>query len=425
MNRPGSSDFQPHHYSQMEIPEKAKQQAADRIAASQPERELTRQWLEKGDILAANNQQRVESRKDRLLRVQKGATTLSATARTQLADHSVAESTLAVQRDFEAAIGGNDSLLANYLAEGSRVRRTVGRIHIRNARGRIGWGTGFLVGPELLLTNQHVLKSLELAENSLVQFDYEEDSTGNIPQTAIFKLLPQTLFVSNPVGRGLDFALVAVNAQSEPRPGSIREVVPLLDYGHNILHGELGKLLKGEAINIIHHPEEQTRRISIRQNTLTAIDTDVLENTWMHYETDTEPGSSGAPLFNDQWEVVGLHHAAVQAVDAGGQIIAKSGVRWTPDMGEKDILWAANEGLRISRFLKAVQEQVNAVMNNNAAGPVKDIVSARGKTLFDQMMAKIPPAPAPANTPVSRESIPASATRPVVRVPSTDSSVDG
>ena len=28
-----------------------------------------------------------------------------------------------------------------------------------------------------------------------------------------------------------------------------------------------------------------------------------------HYSTDTEAGSSGSPVFNDQWEVVALHHS--------------------------------------------------------------------------------------------------------------------
>ena len=28
----------------------------------------------------------------------------------------------------------------------------------------------------------------------------------------------------------------------------------------------------------------------------------------VQYSTDTEPGSSGSPVFNQDWEIVGLHH---------------------------------------------------------------------------------------------------------------------
>ena len=38
-------------------------------------------------------------------------------------------------------------------------------------------------------------------------------------------------------------------------------------------------------------------------------------DSFLHYEADTEPGSSGSPVFDDGWEVVALHHASVRAPD--------------------------------------------------------------------------------------------------------------
>ena len=57
----------------------------------------------------------------------------------------------------------------------------------------------------------------------------------------------------------------------------------------------------------------------------------------MHYSADTEPGSSGSPVFNDQWEVVALHHASVRApehTEFGGVL---------------------NEGIRVSAILGVVK----------------------------------------------------------------------
>ena len=55
----------------------------------------------------------------------------------------------------------------------------------------------------------------------------------------------------------------------------------------------------------------------------------------MHYETDIEQGSSGAPLYNSQWEVVGIHHSSVEKRDSEGNILAIGKERWTPEMGER------------------------------------------------------------------------------------------
>jgi V8-like Glu-specific endopeptidase len=33
-------------------------------------------------------------------------------------------------------------------------------------------------------------------------------------------------------------------------------------------------------------------------------------DAWVEYEVDTEPGSSGSPVFNNQWELVALHSRA-------------------------------------------------------------------------------------------------------------------
>ena len=78
-------------------------------------------------------------------------------------------------------------------------------------------------------------------------------------------------------------------------------------------------------------------------------------DSFLHYRTDTSPGSSGSPVFNDQWEIVALHHSGVPKKDAQGRLLTKDGTVWNRSMGEHRIDWIANEGVRISRILKHVQ----------------------------------------------------------------------
>ena len=65
-------------------------------------------------------------------------------------------------------------------------------------------------------------------------------------------------------------------------------------------------MIKGEYVNIVQHPNGEPKQLALRENQLV----DVLEN-FLHYQTDTAPGSSGSPVFSDEWEVVALHHSGV------------------------------------------------------------------------------------------------------------------
>ncbi|MFJ1567897.1 trypsin-like serine peptidase [Streptomyces erythrochromogenes] len=67
-----------------------------------------------------------------------------------------------------------------------------------------------------------------------------------------------------------------------------------------------GKAVIGELVSIIQHPNGEPKQLALRDDQIV----DVLDD-FVHYSADTARGSSGAPVFNDQWEVVALHHAAV------------------------------------------------------------------------------------------------------------------
>ena len=236
---------------------------------------------------------------------------------------------------LERIMGKNDLMSVRYLELALRVARTVGRVHVRGADGTVaGYGTGFLISPRLMLTNNHVLTDATSAGYSRVEFEFQEGLDGRL-QTSIFVSFdPATFFTTD---RGLDFSLVALK-------GDLRKIAP---YGWNGLSAAEGKIIVGEYVTIIQHPSGERKQLALRENQVV----DVLEN-YLHYQTDTSPGSSGSPVFNDQWEIVALHHSGVPKKDAQGRILARDGRVYTSSMGENQIDWIANEGVRISKILK-------------------------------------------------------------------------
>ncbi len=65
-------------------------------------------------------------------------------------------------------------------------------------------------------------------------------------------------------------------------------------------------------MTIVQHPRGEKKQIALRENRIV----DVLDS-YLHYEADTEPGSSGSPVFDDGWQVIALHHASVRAPEDG------------------------------------------------------------------------------------------------------------
>jgi endonuclease G len=244
---------------------------------------------------------------------------------------------------LERIVGRNDLLSIAYMDRGLAASRTVGCVRLfDNGRG-VGSGTGFMVSPRLLLTNNHVLEDAAMGRQARVVFNFQDDPEGNALPPITFSLDPDTFFLTN---RPLDFTLIAVG-----RPAA-EGAVDLEEIGWSRLIETEGKVINGEYVTIVQHPNGQPKQIALRENQII----DVLEN-FLHYQTDTAPGSSGSPLFNDQWEVVGLHHSGVPKRNSQGKILTRDNTLWTAAMGDEAIHWIANEGVRISRILKQVKSR--------------------------------------------------------------------
>ena len=219
----------------------------------------------------------------------------------------------------------------------------VGRIVVLSDEGRVldGFATGFLLAPGLVMTNHHVFASAGECEGCGIEFGFERVG-GALQQGVTFRYDPARFFLSDET---LDFAIVAVEAVS----ASGRR---LEDYRTLPLDPMTGKILVGQPISIIQHPDGGPKKFGVRDNELLIAPSE--DDLFLQYSTDTLPGSSGAPAFNKDWEVVALHHSGVPEMK-DGQIMTIRGEPWRRGMRDEEIHWVANEGARVSCIYQSLR----------------------------------------------------------------------
>jgi V8-like Glu-specific endopeptidase len=209
----------------------------------------------------------------------------------------------------EKLVGDNNLQPIAYLEQALRVANAVTLIQVP---GR-GSATGFMVAANLLMTNNHVLRDTGDAAIARVRFNYQLDVAGRLLPGEYFAVQPDVFFYTNV---DLDYTLVAI----ADAPGHRYGVIPM---GADALVGV------GDKVNIIQHPLAQPKQIAMVDNELEYLDEIVAQ-----YLTDTLPGSSGSPVFNDKWELIALHHS-------GG---------WVPEPSTNSTHFR-NEGIRIQAIL--------------------------------------------------------------------------
>jgi len=221
---------------------------------------------------------------------------------------------------LERIMGRNDLQPVRFLALGAAAARAVCRIEVRSSWGApLGHGSGSMVSPRLLLTNHHVINSYARAQNSVAEFDLYDSAPG-VPSAAVtFRFRPEDCFVADPT---LDYALVAVEPENAAG-------VALRSRGWLGVRGDLPAPLKKQRVNILQHPQARAMEAAIRDNEVS----DILGD-FVHYLTDTEPGSSGSPVFDDEWTLTALHHSSVPG----------------------DVGWVANEGILLSAIVAHLRQ---------------------------------------------------------------------
>jgi S1-C subfamily serine protease len=196
---------------------------------------------------------------------------------------------------------------------------SVCRVEVHSASGARGYGTAFRIAPDWFLTNHHVLFiGGQNPVSVLATFGYEGNSAG----TAV-EFDPATAVGS----AGDDWAVVkpktAIDAGVPVIALSTASAVPVV----------------GGSAFVIQHPAGSRKRLAYARNRIAKFDDEVV-----HYTSDTQPGSSGSPVFDLDGKLIALHRAGGDPQEvAGGQPIR------------------ANEGVRISRVWQGLIQTVPAL----------------------------------------------------------------
>jgi hypothetical protein len=221
----------------------------------------------------------------------------------------------------------NSMLPISFLARGIICSRSVAKVELRRSTV-VEVGTGFLCrlkrdAPLYFITNFHVINNKEDIPFTRIIFDYEEDINGDLKASKSYSVNPDGPWFVSPVTQ-LDVCVC-----------QLIEEEGLTDYAHLPL--QKVAVNKNDFVNIIQHPGGQLKKIALYHNIVTHTTDRVVQ-----YLTDTLKGSSGAPVFNSNWDVVALHHS-------GG--VSRGNEPRQPDTKYR------NEGIQINQIIDFITEQ--------------------------------------------------------------------
>jgi hypothetical protein len=180
------------------------------------------------------------------------------------------------------------------------------------------YGTGFRIGPDLLLTNWHVVhrrSDASPAATLTAEFGFEDDTAGALLSSRPVRCEP-----------------AAAQADRDDDWAVVRCLDPLDDGWPAVPLTNLPTPAVQAPAYIVQHPMGQRKRVGFVRNPISYVDERVVQ-----YLTDTDVGSSGAPVLDASGRLIALHH---------------SGGRPHTDPGRQPV--RKNEGVRMSRIATAL-----------------------------------------------------------------------
>ena len=229
-------------------------------------------------------------------------------------------------QNLETVLGDTGYKSVEWLLQAVACTRCVARLGPNKLKGM---GSGFLVDGSwidggwsdrnLLLTNAHVCTNDPEVQ---AQYPYPKGADEN---TATFMgsfaddtkpveiNVNDVLWTSPPSKLDASLLEIADIPQAAEKAPLLREIPSIERWPE-------------KRVNILGHPMGMNLQISLQDNNLVSVG-----ERYLHYQTPTDPGSSGSPIFNQDWQLVGIHHSASKEMQA-------------------------NEGIRIDRILEEIRK---------------------------------------------------------------------
>jgi hypothetical protein len=208
--------------------------------------------------------------------------------------------------------------------EPATFRKGIATAEVRTARVEIGgkaMGTGFLVGADLLMTNWHVVE--RGVDGALARFDHSPTDDGRAVKFSGDWLVAHSphdteaneLGPKGPAEGTWDFAIVRLAEPAGAQPlGPDLADAGAERRGHYALDWGTYEFEAAETLLILGHPDGRPVQLSYASPAGARFTN---ARSRVRYDTNTEPGSSGSPVFNRDFRVVALHNSGSKGAGPG------------------------------------------------------------------------------------------------------------
>lgn len=163
---------------------------------------------------------------------------------------------------LEALVGRPNFIPSWFLSVGAERSKSVGLMKCSGVdyKGRVGvWsGTGTLISPNIVLTNHHVLNSIDVARSSTMVLGYEFNEDSDLQVGVSCNLNPDRLFITSPVQDGLDFTLCWIDDAPT-------------EFGYCQVKRHMFSVQESDPANIIQHPDQRPKEVVIQENKITSL----------------------------------------------------------------------------------------------------------------------------------------------------------